>query len=81
MSLLYPEREEAMVSTYKYLQTIVDKVTFNDLLFMENNQGLRPLEQASNVAAFYMFIAMMETEGRDYFLWFHIFILDIWNDI
>ena len=64
MSLLYPEKEESMVLTYKYLQALVDKSTFKELLFSENNQGLRPIEHASNVAAFCMFRVMMETEGN-----------------
>lgn len=63
MSLLHPEKEEFLVSTYKYLQTLLDKSVFTELLKMENDQGLRPIEHAANVAAFCMFNAIMKTEG------------------
>ena len=63
MPLLYPEKENAMVSTYKYIEELVTKDVLRKLLMMENNQGLRPIEHASNVAAFWLFKAVIETEG------------------
>ena len=65
MSLLHPDREEAMVSTYNYLRRRLAPEVFREFLKMENNQGLRPIEHAANVAAFRMFTVILDTEGRE----------------
>ena len=65
ISLLQPGKEEAMVSTYNYLRRLLDPKVFGELLRTENDQGLKPIEHAANVAAFGMFTAILDTEGRE----------------
>lgn len=64
MSLMCPDKEEAMVSTYQYMTELLNKDALKELLMMENDQGLRPVEHSSNVGAFRMFTAIMETKGK-----------------
>ena len=52
-----------MVSTYNYLRRLLDPKVFGELLKMENDQGLKPINHAANVAAFGMFTAILDTEG------------------
>ena len=63
VAFLFPQQEEALVKTYKHLKSLLSIDAIRELLHMEDENGLRPIELASHVGCFGFFQALFETEG------------------
>ncbi len=59
---LKPEKEEFMIETYDYLAKHLNTNQMKDLLYAENDMGLRPVEYAAHLGVFDLLLAMYNTK-------------------
>ena len=57
------EDEERAVSTVEFIKALISDEEYMDILRVENDDGLRPLELASHLGTFLMFQFLFETKG------------------
>ena len=57
------EEEEGVIATVSYIRTILEPGVYQKLLLAENGDGLRPLELASHLGAFSLFMFFFNTPG------------------
>ena len=63
LAALVPDCSDLLVATYLFLCELLTTEELKEVLHAENEEGLRPLEEASRLAAFGMFRAIFETDG------------------
>ena len=57
------EEEERVIATVRYIQIILEPEVYQKLLLAENSDRLRPLELASHLGAFSLFMFFFNTPG------------------
>ena len=57
------EKEEEVIMTLRHIQDMLNPVVYHKLLLAENADGLRPLELASHLGAFGVFMFFFNTPG------------------